>query len=144
VLTLDELLSKSVALPRFRTVLLGVFAALALLLAAVGLYGVLSYSVTQRTQEIGIRMALGAQRGAIYSGVIGRGMLLVSIGLAIGVAAAMFLTGFISTFLYGVQPRDPATIFGVVGVFAAIALVACWIPARRASRVDPLVALRYE
>ncbi len=144
VMTLDELLSKSVALPRFRTVLLGVFAALALVLAAVGLYGVLSYSVTQRTQEIGIRMALGAQRGEIYSGVIGRGMLLVGIGLGIGVAAAMFLTGFIATFLYGVQPRDPATILGVVGVFAAIALVACWIPARRASRVDPLVALRYE
>lgn len=144
VLTLDELLSQNVALPRFRTVLLGVFAALALLLAAIGLYGVLSYSVTQRTQEIGIRMALGAQRGQIYSSVISGGMALVVAGIAIGVVAAMLLTQFIKAFLFGIQPRDPSTIIGVSLVFAVIALLACWLPARRASKVDPLIALRYE
>jgi putative ABC transport system permease protein len=144
VMTLEEVLSQNVALPRFRTVLLGVFAALALLLAAVGLYGVLSYSVTQRTQEIGIRMALGAQRGQIYSSVIGGGMALVSAGIVLGVIAAMLMTQFIKAFLFGIQPRDPITVIEVCLVFAAIALLACWLPARRASKVDPLIALRYE
>jgi putative ABC transport system permease protein len=144
VFTLDEVIAKSVSLPRFRTVLLGAFAGLALVLASVGLYGVLSYSVTQRTQEIGIRIALGAQRSRIYSSVIARGMLLVGIGAAIGLVGAIWLTRFIATFLYGVTPRDPATLAEMVAVLALVAVLACWIPARRASRVDPLVALRYE
>jgi putative ABC transport system permease protein len=144
VRTLDDMISESVALPRFRTVLLGVFAALAVVLASVGLYGVLSYSVTQRTQEIGIRMALGAQRKDIYSSVVGRGMLLAGLGLAIGAIGALGLTGFLQSMLYGITPRDPVTLACVSALFAAVAALACWIPARRASQVDPLVALRHE
>jgi putative ABC transport system permease protein len=144
VRTLDDMISESVALPRFRTVLLGVFAALAVLLASIGLYGVLSYSVTQRTQEIGIRMALGAQRRDIYSSVLGRGVLLVGLGLAIGVMGALGLTRFLQAMLYGVTPRDPVTLLLAIVFFTAVAALACWIPARRASQVDPLVALRHE
>jgi putative ABC transport system permease protein len=144
VAALGDLLGQSVAQPRFRAVLLAVFAVLALLLAAIGLYGVLAYSVAQRTQEIGIRMALGAQPNQVLRSVIARGMLLVAIGLALGAAAALSLGRLISAFLFGITPRDPFTLAAVIVVFAAIALVSCWIPARRAMRVDPLVALRYE
>jgi putative ABC transport system permease protein len=113
-------------------------------LASIGLYGVLSYSVTQRTQEIGIRMALGAQRRDIYSSVLGRGVLLVGLGLAIGVMGALGLTRFLQAMLYGVTPRDPVTLLLAIVFFTAVAALACWIPARRASQVDPLVALRHE
>lgn len=144
---LEEVLGESIALPRFRTVLLGMFAGLAVLLATIGLYGVMSYTVTQQTQEIGIRLALGAQRGDILRLMIGRGMLLAVFGVVLGLAGAItlarVLTSFAS-FLFGVKPGDPVTLVGVTILFALVAGVACWLPARRASRVDPLVALRYE
>jgi putative ABC transport system permease protein len=145
--TMEEILSESVALPRFRTLLLGLFGALAATLAAVGLYGVMSYTVTQQTQEIGVRMALGAQRMQIFRLMVGRGMFLVLIGVVIGGGGAFALTrsleSFVS-FLFGVKPNDPLTLAGVTLLFAAVAAFACWLPARRASRVDPLIALRYE
>jgi putative ABC transport system permease protein len=144
---LDEILGDSIALPRFRTVLLGMFAGLAALLAAMGLYGVMSYTVTQQTQEIGIRLALGAQRGDILRLIIGRGMLLVGGGVALGIAGALALTHVLvsfASFLFGVKAYDPITLVSVTLMFAAVAALACWLPARRASRVDPLVALRYE
>jgi putative ABC transport system permease protein len=143
----DEILSGLIALPRFRTVLLGIFATLAALLAAIGLYGVMSYTVTQQTQEIGIRMALGAQRGSILRLIVGKGMFLVGAGVVLGIAGALALTRMLASFsgfLFGVKAYDPFTLAGVTVLFALVAAVACWIPARRASRVDPLVALRYE
>jgi putative ABC transport system permease protein len=145
--TLEEILSESVALPRFRTLLLGVFAALAVTLALIGLYGVMSYSVTQQTQEVGIRMALGAQRGQIYRLFVGRGMGLVALGVVLGAGGAYALAKLLESFtafLFNVKATDPATFVGVALLFALIAAAACWIPARRATRVDPLVALRYE
>jgi putative ABC transport system permease protein len=143
----DELVSDSVSLPRFRTLLLGLFAGLAALLAAAGLYGVMSYTVTQQTQEIGIRMALGAQPVQILGLMVSRGMGLVAGGVVLGLAGALILTRVMQSFtafLFGVKPNDPATLVGVTVLFAAVAALACWIPAWRASRVDPLVALRYE
>ena len=144
---MDEILGDSIALPRFRTILLGMFAGLAALLAAIGLYGVMSYIVTQQTQEIGIRMALGAQRGDILGLIVGRGMLLVAAGVVLGIAGALTLSRVLvsfASFLFGVKSYDPITMLGVTIFFALVAALACWIPARRASRVDPLVALRYE
>ncbi|HLW97505.1 MAG TPA: ABC transporter permease [Candidatus Acidoferrales bacterium] len=143
----DELVSESVSLPRFRTVLLGLFAGLAALLAAAGLYGVMSYTVTQQTQEIGIRMALGAQPSQILRLIVSRGMGLVAAGVALGLAGALILTRVMQSFtafLFGVKPNDPVTLVGVTILFALVAATACWLPAWRASRVDPLVALRYE
>jgi putative ABC transport system permease protein len=142
--TMDQLLAKSVAQPRFRTLLLGVFAALALVLASVGIYGVISYSVTQRTHEIGIRMALGAQARDVTTLVIGQGMILALIGLALGLTASLALTRLMESLLFEVSTTDPATFAVVGGLLAGIALLACWIPARRAARVDPMVALRCE
>jgi putative ABC transport system permease protein len=146
-LSMEDILNDSVALPRFRTLLLGIFGALAAILAAVGLFGVMSYTVTQQTQEIGVRMALGAQRMQIFRLMVGRGMLLVIVGVVIGAGGAYALTrsleSFVS-FLFGVKPNDPLTLVGVTLLFAMVAAVACWLPARRASRVDPLIALRYE
>jgi putative ABC transport system permease protein len=145
--SLEEILGDNIALPRFRSVLLGMFAGLAALLAAMGLYGVMSYTVTQQTQEIGIRLALGAQRADILRLIIGRGMLLVGGGVALGIAGALALTHLLvsfASFLFGVKAYDPVTLVSVTLMFAAVAALACWLPARRASRVDPLVALRYE
>ncbi len=142
--TLEQVAGEAVALPRFRTLLLGIFGALAVVLALVGLYGVMSYTVTQETQEIGIRMALGAQQRHIYRLIVLRGMALAGIGVAAGLLATLALTRLLATLLFGVTPRDPVTLVSVIVLFAGVAALACWIPARRASHVDPLVALRHE
>jgi putative ABC transport system permease protein len=142
--TLEELLGKSVAPRRFNMLLLGIFAGIALVLAAVGLYGVMSYSVSWRTHEIGIRMALGAKRADVLRLVIRQGMSMTLIGIGIGLAGAFSLTRVITGMLHGVSPTDPLTFTGVSIVLVAVALLACLIPARRATRVDPIVALRNE
>jgi putative ABC transport system permease protein len=144
VRTMEQLLSESVEQPRFRTVLLEIFALVALSLATVGIYGVLAYSVSQRRNEIGIRMALGAKHSDVLWLVVGQGMLLTFIGVAIGITGALVLTRFLSTLLYEVRPTDPATFVVVALLLAFVALLACCIPARRAMRVDPMTALRYE
>jgi putative ABC transport system permease protein len=142
--TMDDLLSETIAGPRLQAGLLGAFAGLALLLAAVGLYGVLAYAVTQRTQEIGVRMALGAQKRTVLSQVIGHGMKLALAGVALGLFSALALTRALRSLLYGVKPADPLTLAAVSLLLVAIALVASWLPARRAAKVDPMEALRYE
>ena len=144
VSTLEQLLSETVAQPRFNTGLLALFALLALLLAAVGIYGVMSYAVSSRTQEIGLRMALGAQARDVLKLVVGQGMRLVALGLALGLLAALGLTRWLKTLLFGVEATDPLTYAVIAALLAAVALLACYIPARRAMKVDPLVALRHE
>jgi putative ABC transport system permease protein len=144
VRTYDELISESVSERRFQTMLLGLFASLALILAMVGIYGVISYSVSQRTPEIGIRMALGASRGGILKMVIGRAMLLVAAGIAAGSAGAFALSKFLKTLLFEVKPGDPWTYASLAILLAMVALAASLVPARRATRVDPMIALRYE
>jgi putative ABC transport system permease protein len=141
---MDQLVSNSVAQPRLNLSLLVVFALLALALAAVGVYGVMAYAVTQRTQEFGIRMALGASPADVLKRVFLEGGRLAALGLGLGLIAALALTRLMASMLYGVKPSDPLS-FGVAAVLlAVVALAACYIPARRATRVDPLVALRYE
>jgi putative ABC transport system permease protein len=142
--TMSDRVSNSIARPRYNATLLSLFALLALILAAVGIYGVISYSVSQRTHEIGIRMALGAQRRDVLKLVIGRGMLLALIGVATGLGAAFALTRVISTLLFGVSAIDLATFVVITLLLTTVALLACWIPARRATKVDPIVALRCE
>ncbi len=144
IATLDELRAKSITPRRVNMLLLGSFALLGLLLAAVGIYGVVSYSAGERTREIGIRMALGARRGDVLRLVVGRGFGLALIGVAIGLAGALALTRFLSTLLYGVKPTDPVTFVAVSLILIGVALLASYIPARRAARVDPMTALRYE
>jgi putative ABC transport system permease protein len=144
VQTLDDYVGQSLASPRFVALLLAMFSGIALLLAMVGIYGVVSYSVEQRTHEIGVRMALGAQRSDVLGMVIGQGLKLALIGVAIGVAGALALTHFLSSLLYGVKPTDPLTFIAVSLILVAVTLLACFVPARRAARVDPMVALRYE
>jgi len=142
--TMDELVSESVVGHRFPTILISLFGGIALLIAAVGVYGVISYSVAQRTHEIGIRVALGASRGRILRMVLTRGLRLAAIGAIVGLIASHWLTALLRDQLFGISPSDPATLIGATLVLMAVAFAACWIPARRATRVDPLVALRYE
>jgi predicted permease len=144
VMTMEDLLSSSVSPRRFSAVLIGIFAGLALLLAAVGIYGVMSYVVGRRTHEIGIRMALGAQPSDVRRLVVNRGVKLAVAGVAIGLAGAFALTRLLSSLLFGVSPADPLTFAGVALLLTGAAMLACYVPARRAMRVDPLVALRYE
>ena len=142
--TMQDLLYKSVGEPRFDAQLFGMLAGLALLLAMVGIYGVISYAVTLRTREFGVRMALGAQPGNILRMVIREGMLLVIAGIALGIGGALALGRVLQSLLFEIKPTDPATFVGVTIALATVALAACWIPARRAMNVDPIVALRYE
>jgi predicted permease len=147
VQSMRQIVSDSMSSQRFPMVLLGVFAALALVLASIGIYGVISYSVTERAHEIGIRMALGAERRSIFRMVVGQGLRMAVVGLAIGGVAALALTRLLSSFshlLYGISASDPVTFAAVSLVMAGVAILACYIPARRAARVDPMVALRYE
>ena len=144
VRTMDEVFAASISQERFQALLLGLFAALALVLACVGLYGVISYAVAQRTHEIGVRMALGAQPFDVLRLVLRQGMGLTIAGLIVGIGIGLIATRVLSDMLYGVTPRDPLTFIGVPALLLLVAFLACYIPARRATRIDPLVALRYE
>jgi putative ABC transport system permease protein len=142
--TLEQALADSIAPRRFQLLLLGAFALTALALALIGIYGVMTYAVAQRTQEIGVRMALGAGRGEVVRMVVGQGMLTAGAGMAAGIAAAFGLTRLIRGLLYEVPPADPWTFAAVAAALGAAVLAACWLPARRAAAVDPAIALRYE
>ena len=142
--TTEEVLANSIARPRLRTMLVGIFAAVALILAALGIYAVLSYSVSQRRHEIGIRMALGAWGKDVLQLIVGQGVRLALVGMAVGVLGALALSRFLANLLYGVKPTDPATFVVVSAVLMAVSVLASYIPARRATTVDPIVALRYE
>jgi putative ABC transport system permease protein len=141
---LDEIVADNTAPRRLAALMLGLFAVVAFILAAVGIYGVMSYSVTQRTHEIGIRMALGAQRRDVVRLVVGQGLALAVIGVAVGLAAAFALTRFTSTLLFRVNATDPVTFGAISLLLSLVAVLASYLPARRATHVDPLVALRYE
>lgn len=142
--TVDSILSDSVSTRRFAMILMGVFATLALLMASVGIYGVVSYLTSRRTHEIGIRMALGAQKRDVLAMVVGHGFKLGLIGIGTGIAGSLVLTRFLAGLLYGVKPADPLTFIAVSLILTGVAIMACYIPARRAAKVDPMVALRYE
>ena len=142
--TMDESVSASLSSQRFTMLLLAAFAGTALLLAAAGIYGVMAYTVTRRTREIGVRMALGAAASDVLRLVIGQGMWTTVIGVAIGITASLALARMMRSLLFGVSATDPLTLAGVVLLLVGVSLLACWIPARRATKIDPLVALRYE
>ncbi len=144
VSTMDQTLDQSLVTQRLSMTLLAFLASLALILAAVGIYGVMSYAVTQRTHEFGIRMAIGAQPRDVFKMVIGRGMMLALIGVAFGLVGAFSLTRLMKSMLFAVEPTDPVTFAGIAALLTGVALVACYVPGRRATKVDPLVALRYE
>jgi putative ABC transport system permease protein len=144
ILSMEDVVSTSVAQPRLIMQFVGVFAGFALLLSAIGIYGVMAYSVTQRKQELGIRVALGAAPRDILRLVVGQGMMLTLIGVAVGVLTSLLLTRLISTLLFGVRAIDPIAFAGSALVLAAAALIACYLPARRATQVDPTVVLRFD
>jgi ABC-type antimicrobial peptide transport system permease subunit len=144
VLPMDERMDHASANRRFQLLLFGLFAVIALILAAVGTYGVVSYLVSQRTREIGVRIAVGAQRSDVLGLVLREGMLQVGIGMAVGIAVSLALSRVLSSLLFQTHPADPLTYIAVSIVLAAVALLASYIPARRATKVDPMVALRYE
>ena len=141
---MEDYLALDLGRARFQTMLLGLFAGIALLLTAVGLYGVMSFTVLQRTHEIGIRVALGAGRADVLRMVLSKSLALTGVGLAIGMIGASMLTRLLANLLYEVKPTDPATLVAVSVVLIAVSALASYIPARRAARVDPMVALRYE
>jgi ABC-type antimicrobial peptide transport system permease subunit len=143
-LSMDEIVAGSIGQKRFTMTLLAAFALIALLLASIGIYGVLSYLVGQRTQEIGVRMALGAQRFDVLRMVLVDGARMTLVGIAVGFVAALALTRLMASMLFGVKPTDPLTFAAVALLLCGIALFACYVPARRAMKVDPMVALRYE
>jgi putative ABC transport system permease protein len=142
--SMDEIISRAVARQRFSTMLLGIFATLALVLAAVGIYGVMSYSIAQRTHEIGIRMALGAQPKDVLKMAVGQATKLVGTGMVIGLVAAFVLTRAMASLLFGISSTDPSTFAVISVVLMSVALLASYIPARRATKVDPMIALRYQ
>jgi putative ABC transport system permease protein len=141
---MEEIVAAAMARQRFSTMLLGIFAALALVLAAVGIYGVMSYSVAQRTREIGVRMALGAQRSDVLRMTMGQGFKLVALGVVIGLAASLVLTRVMASLLFGISATDPFTFIAISLVLLAVAMLASYIPSLRATRVDPMVALHYQ
>jgi putative ABC transport system permease protein len=144
VRTLEHVLNNSLGPYRMQAVLVSVCGLLALVLASIGLYGVLSYSVSQRTREIGIRVALGARRRDVLRLVIGQGMKLVMVGMAVGLLGALAVTRVLKSMLFGVSATDPLTFLVIASLLTFVALLSCWIPARRATRVDPIEALRSE
>jgi predicted permease len=142
--TLENSLAEDAAAPRFRTLLLSIFAALAVALAMAGVYGVMTYVVGQRTNEVGLRMALGASRGSVLRLMLGEASFLVGVGTLLGVAGAMAASRLLASMLFQVKPTDPVVHLGVGGLLSLVAILACYLPARRATKVDPMVALRYE
>jgi putative ABC transport system permease protein len=141
---MESLVADTIAAERFHTLVLGIFAGVAVILSAAGIYGVLSYWVNQRTSEIGVRMALGATRTGVLRNVVGHGMALTGLGVAAGLAGAVVSTRVLANSLFEVGARDPATFAAVTVVLSLVALLSCWVPARRASRVDPMTSLREE
>ena len=142
--SMDEMVALNTSRQRFNMLLLTVFGSSALLMAAIGIYGLMAYSVQQRTQEIGVRMALGAQASSLRNMVIRQGMTLALIGVVIGIGGAFWLTRFLASFLFGVKAWDPTAFIATPILLGAVALIAIWVPARRATRVDPMQALRFE
>lgn len=140
---MEQIVSNAAGQPRFHTLLLGLSSATALLLAAIGIYGVMAYTVTQRTHEIGVRMALGARTRDVLQHVLGQGMKLVLLGAALGVAGAVVAARALESMLFGVSPGDPLTFAAVTALLALVGLAACWIPTRRVTKADPLVVLRH-
>ena len=141
---MNEVVSLSTSRQQFNMWLMTAFGASALLLAAIGIYGLMAYAVQQRTQEIGIRLALGATASSARNMVVRQGMMLAAIGVVVGVGLSLYLARFVTSFLFGVQARDPLIFIGMPLVLAAVAFVAVWLPAQRASRIDPIIALRAE
>jgi len=144
VRTMDEVISRSTSRQRFNMLLMTIFGGAALFLAAIGIYGLMAYSVQQRTQEIGIRLALGAGAAGVRKMVVFQGMRLALLGVTVGLAASFFLTTLLATFLFGVREKDPVVFTAVAVTLSLVSLLAVWLPARRATRIDPVIALRYE